>query len=145
MWTKATHVVREMRRTGVSLRHASRETGIDANVVRDLVGRALRKRGNGRYSAQATDKLLSVLIIPKRKGLREVPTRDSRQASQVARYWIALSRYLTTGDASALREFKGKKITNANGKRVLLLTDLSELDRLASAGVLSFETIYANR
>jgi len=82
-----------------------------------------------------------------KKGLREVATTDSRQAHVVSEYWIAVHRYLDpkTGDASALQTFKGKRIVDANGKRVSLLTDLAELDRLGNAGVLSFETIYAKR
>lgn len=147
VWTKATHVVREMRRTGVSLRHASREAGVDANFVRELVGKALRKQRNGRYSARPTDRLLSVLIIPTKKGMREVATRDSRQATLVAEYWIAVHRYIDpeTHDASALQKFKGKYVIDLNGRKVRLLTNIAELDRLAGAGKLSFETIYAQR
>jgi hypothetical protein len=52
-------------------------------------------------------------------------------------------RYLQTGDASGINKFRGKKIKDANGKRVALLTDPNELDRLASAGALSFESLYA--
>jgi len=69
--------------------------------------------------------------------------RDSRQASRLGKYWTAVERYRDTGDASALREFRGKYIVDTNGKRERLLTDLRALDRLGSAGVLSFETLYA--
>lgn len=144
-WTKATSIVSEARRTGISPRKVSKRLGISYKTVQRLVGPALRKPRSGRYVARSTDKLLRVLIIPTREGLQEIATRDSRQASLVAHYWIALKRYFTSGNESALREFERKKITNVNGKRVPLLTDLSELDRLASAGVLSFETIYAKR
>ena len=61
----------------------------------------------------------------------------------IGRFWTAVERYRDTGDASALREFRGKYIIDASGKRVRLLTNLHELDRLGSAGVLSFETLYA--
>jgi hypothetical protein len=94
---------------------------------------------------RASDRLLRVLVIPTSDGLQEIATRDSRQASLIANYWIALDRYFSSGDSSALREFDGKKVTSANGKKVPLFTDLAELDRLASAGVVSFETIYAKR
>jgi hypothetical protein len=108
-----------------------------------LGGSALRKRANGQYKAKASDRLLRVLVIPTREGLREIAVRDSRQASQIAEYWNAVHRYLETGDKSALRKFRRKRITDANGVRVPLLTDLGELDRLGSAGVLSFESLYA--
>jgi hypothetical protein len=77
--------------------------------------------------------------------LREIATRDSREASKAAEYWNALHRYLSTGDASAIRKFNGKYITDANGSKIRLLTDLKELDRQGNAGNLSFETIYAKR
>jgi hypothetical protein len=86
---------------------------------------------------------LRVLVFPERKGLREVGIRDSRQASLLGEYWTAVERYRDTGDTSALREFRGKYIVDADGKRDGLLTDLRALDHLGSAGLLSFETLYA--
>jgi anti-anti-sigma regulatory factor len=68
---------------------------------------------------------------------------DFSQASLLGRYWAAVDRYRDTGDASALREFRGKYIIDTNGKQHRLLTDLRALDRLGSAGVLSFESLYA--
>ncbi len=132
-----------MRAEGVSLRQASREFGIDPRTVVRLGRPALRKRPNGRYKARANDRLLRVLVLPTRGGLREIAVRDSREASQIAEYANAVQRYLQTGDASALRKFRRKRITDATGARVPLLTDLDVLDRLGSAGVLSFESLYA--
>jgi hypothetical protein len=90
-----------------------------------------------------SDRLLRILIVPTLAGLREVAVRDSRQASQLAEYWDAVQRYLQKGDESALRRFQGKHITDAHGEKFQLLTDREELDRLGSAGVLSFESLYA--
>ena len=142
-WSRVTHVIAMMRARGVSLRQASHEIGVDPRTVVRLGGSALRKRASGRYAAKASDRLLRVLRIPTREGLREIAVRDSRQASQIAEYANAVQRYLQTGDASALRKFRRKRITDANGARVPLLIDLDELDRLGSAGVLSFESLYA--
>jgi hypothetical protein len=69
-------------------------------------------------------------------------TRDSRQATLVSNFWQALHRYLATGDATSVLSFRGKTVTDAKGKGGALLVDLPTLDRLASAGVLSFESIY---
>ena len=82
-------------------------------------------------------------MLPTPEGLRETAVRGTRRASMVGTYWNAVHRYLETGDASALDEFEGKHLTDAKGVKVPLLTDLPELDRLGSAGVLSFESIYA--
>src|SRR5262249_23710887 len=98
---------------------------------------------NGRYVATKTDHLLRVLPILMHKGKQEVATRDSRQASLIGSYWSAVQRYLQTGDDSALLKFKKIRIVDASGKRHRLLTDLAELSRQASAGVLSFESLYS--
>jgi hypothetical protein len=132
-----------MRDDRVSLQQASREFGLVPRTVIRWSRSALRKGTNGQYVAKASDRLLRVLVIPRSEGLLEIGVPDSRQASQVGAYWSAVQKYLETGDSSGLREFKRSRITDANGTRVPLLTELSELDRLGSAGVLSFESLYA--
>jgi truncated hemoglobin YjbI len=82
------------------------------------------------------------MVILTQQGLQEIATTDSRQASLLGQYWTAVERYRDTGDASALREFRGKHIIDATGKRIALLTNLAALDHLGSAGVLSFESMY---
>jgi hypothetical protein len=141
-WTRATHVISKMRADGISLRRAARAFGLRPDVVLQLASPALRKRANGRYAAKANDRLLRVLAIPTKRGTGEIAVRDSRQATQLSEYWLAVHAYLQTGDASSIKTFRGKRITDANGKQVRLVTDLKELDRLGSAGVLSFESIY---
>lgn len=141
-WTRTTHVVSRMR-DGASLRQASREVGLHPRTVVRLAGSALRRRADGRYVARPGDRLLRVMRMPTRTGLRALGLRDSRQASQLGKHGAALDWYFETGDASRLKEFKGKYITDVNGRRIPFLTDLEQLDRLGNAGVLSFETIYA--
>ncbi len=141
-WTRITHVISRMKSEGVSLPEASREFGLDPRTVRRLAPSALRKL-NGRWAARTHDRLLRVLVIPSSDGLREVAVRDSRQATLLAKYWVAVQQYLETGDAAALRKIRRKTITDSEGKRVRLIRDLAELDRQGSAGVLSFESLYA--
>jgi len=141
-WNNVGQAVTEVR-TGISLRQASRKFDLDPREVLQLARPALRKMRNGRWGAKKHDRLLRVLVVPTRKGLSEIGVRDSRQASLIGKYWTAVERYRDTGDTSVRREFRGKYIIDANGKRVRLLTDLRALDRLGSAGVLSFETLYA--
>jgi hypothetical protein len=141
-WSNVGQVVTEMR-AGASRSKASRKFGLDPRKVSQVARPALRKLRNGRWAAKTHDHLLRVLVIPTREGLREIGINDSRQATFLGEYWNAVERYLSTGDASALWEFRGKYIIDANPKRIPLLTDLRELNRLGSAGVLSFESIYA--
>ncbi len=140
-WDSVAHVISRIR-DRVSLRKASKEFGVAPNVVVRLGRSALRKR-NGRYVVTKTDRLLRVLTILGKKGKKDFAIRDSRQASLVGGHWAAVQRYLQTGDDSALLRFKGKKVTDVSGKRHFLLTNLQELNRQASAGVLSFESMYA--
>lgn len=132
-----------MRADRVSLRVASREFGLDPRVVARLGKSALRKRKNGQYVAKRADKLLRILAIPTPEGVREIVIRDSRQASTLGKYWAAVAKYLQTGDASALAKFRRKRITDASGKKIRLILDTAALDQLGSAGVLSFESLYA--
>ena len=142
-WTAITHIVSKMRAERLSLRVAAREFGLDPRLVVRLGKSALRKRKNGQYVAKRSDKLLRVLAIPTPDGVREIAIRDSRQATTLGKYWAAVQKYLQTGDSSALNKLRRKYVTDAGGKRIRLLKDLSELDRLGSAGVLSFESLYA--
>jgi hypothetical protein len=142
-WNRVTHVVTRMREEDVSLAEASREYGLNPRTVVPLGKPALTKGAGGRYAARPTDNLLRVMVIPTSNGLREIATRDSRQASLLGAYWVAVHKYLETGDASALRKIRRKTVVDADGKRIRLITDLAELDRLGSAGVLSFESLYA--
>lgn len=142
-WIGVTHVISKMRADRLSLWQASREFGLDPRVVARLGKSALRKRKNGQYAPKRADRMLRVLAIPSADGVREIVTRDSRQATALGKYWAAVQKYLQTGDASSLAKFRHKRITDANGKKISLVLDTDLLDQLGSAGVLSFESLYA--
>jgi hypothetical protein len=141
-WSRLLEGVSKMRE-GLSLRAAAQEVGLSPDVLRRLAGPAIRKGANRRYAVTSHDRLLRVLVIPTADGMQEIAVRDSRVASRVAEYWNAVHRYLGRGDVAALAAFEGITITDGRGLVVLLLTDRATLDRLANAGVLSFESIYA--
>jgi hypothetical protein len=142
LWDDIGQITTEIR-LGASLNRASQKFSRDPRTVRRLGKTALHKLRNGRWAAKRTDRLLRVLQRLTPEGKVEVALSDSRQAAVLGKYWNAVDRYRDTGDASALREFRGQHIVDASGKRVRLLTNLHELDRLGSAGLLSFETLYA--
>ena len=143
LWNRITQVISKMRAEKVSLQQASKELGVDPRTVAKRGGTALRKSGSGRYEAKKSDRLLRVLVLPAPDGLREIAVLGSGHAGQVGGYWSAVQKYLQTGNASALKKFRGKKIQDANGQEISFITDLAELNRLGSAGVFSFESIYA--
>lgn len=142
-WDRVLSAISKMRRDKVSLTQASRDAGISPRTVTKWGKSALRKRKNGKYAAKPSDKLLRIVMIPTPEGMREIAVRESKQVSLLAEYWNALHRYLQTGDATQLKTFQGKQIKDANGVDVPLPTDLPVLNRLGSAGVLSFESLYA--
>jgi len=141
-WNDVGQIATEVR-SGGSLSKIARKYHRNPRKVLRAAPAAFHKLKNGRYAAKTIDHILRVLVMPDRKGLREIGVRDSRQASLLGKYWTAVERYRDTGEASALREFRGKKITDDAGKRVRLLTNRGALDHLGSAGVLSFESLYA--
>ncbi len=133
-----------MRRERLSLTTAAKAEQTTPRTVKRYVGSAIRQESpGGHYRATTYDRIPRTLHVVTSEGMQAVAVRGSRQASQLAEYWAAVQRYLETGDTWALRKFRGKHITDASGAQVALLTDLDELDRLGSAGVLSFESLYA--
>jgi hypothetical protein len=143
MWDRVVNVVSKMRTEKASLQRAARELGVSPRTVKRWAGSALQKRGSGKWIAKNSDTLLRVLTIPASDGTRELAVRGSKQATLLAEYWNAVHRYLQTGDASRLRKFEGQFIKDANGEQIPLPTNRKDLNRLASAGVLSFESLYA--
>ena len=142
-WNRVAHVISKMRSADISLTQAAREFGVSPRMVLDLGGSALRTMGNGRYAANPKDNLLRVLVITTSQGLQETAVRGSNVASVIGSHSDAVQKYLRTGDASALKSFSHLTIRDASGNPIELLTDTDELDRLGSAGVLSFESLYA--
>jgi hypothetical protein len=141
-WDSIGHVISKIR-AGMTLPKAAKEFGLSSKTAISLGHSALRKRKNGRYVAKKEDQLLRIVNALTTEGRKEIATRDSRQASLVGSHWAAVQKFLQTGDDSALLRFAKKRIVDARGKRYRLLTDLKELERLASAGVLTFESMYA--
>jgi hypothetical protein len=142
-WNRVVHVIAKMRSEGKSLTQASRDFNIDRRVVLARAGSALQKTMSGRYVVKRSDRLLRVLNIPTSQGLKEVAVRGSSTASKLAKYSDAVQKYLRTGDSSSLKKFRRLKLVNEKGERIGFVTDLTELQRLGSAGVLSFESLYA--
>ena len=130
---RALRALSSMRR-GASLSRAARENGVTVRTVQRYVGQALlQNRRGGRIRAGKSDRLTRYLLIPADPaGSKEIKVRGSRAASEVAKYKAAVNRFLS-GDASALTEWRGKKIAGH-----ALLTDENTLKRLAVSDVLPY-------
>jgi hypothetical protein len=142
-WERVIETISKMRNSKASLTQAAREARVSPRTVTKYGKSALRKGKSGKYVVKKTDNLLRVLSIPTVDGPRTIAVRGSKQASVLGEYWNAVHRYLQTGDTSRLKAFHGQKIKDASGVEIPLLVDPAALNRLGSAGVLSFESIYA--
>jgi hypothetical protein len=141
-WNRVVQIPSEMRSRKTTLGQTSRLFGVNPKDVLRLAGPAFKEDRKGKIVVRRTDRLLRVLLIPSPKGMREIVVRDSREASLVGEFWSAAEKYLSRGDESALKNLPRKRVKDATGKFVRLLTNLDELRRLASAGVLQFESLY---
>lgn len=135
--------VSKMRNRGASLSRAAREIGISPRTLKRHAASGLQKSPSGRYKAKPSDRLKRDLLVPTASGPQEVRVRSSRDASRLGSYWAALHKYYESGDTSGLKKFEGQFVTDVSGKKYPLITDLDILNRLGSAGAVSFESIYS--
>ena len=134
---RALTLMRERR----SATSAAQEVGTTLRTMRRHAGRALRQTPSGRYAVASGDRLLRRLRMLTPAGLIAVDAPGSRTASQIARYWSAVQRYVRTGDDRPLRAFRGKAVRQGR-QSVPYVTDLPTLERLEHVGELLFEDLY---
>jgi hypothetical protein len=138
---RAAAALRLMRK-GKSLSEASRRTHTTLRTVKKHAAEALQ-RIEGRYVADPSDRLRRIMRILTPRGLVAGAIHRSGTASELARYWASVDRYLRTGDARPLLRYRGKCF-RAEGTMHRFITDLPLLERLAAAGEVRFEDLYAD-
>ena len=131
-----------MRSRKLSLAQAAAHAGTTPRTMQRHVGEALKKKDDGRFAATKWDRIPRTMRFLTENGLIELILRDSRQASEVARYMSAVDRYLRTGDREPLSVFRGKAVRSGKTAHAYL-TNGNALQRLAHAGEVSFEDLYA--
>jgi len=131
-------VVALSRREHLSLRVASEIEGIRPSTVLRYAGSALEKHGKD-YRAKPTDRIPRTLTVLDSKGKRPVTVETGRAASLISRYWLAVRKAKATGDYSALKKFKGRKVPYGSFEFVVSPTKLKSF---ADAGILDFEHFY---
>ncbi len=142
-WGRVTDVIAKMRKERLSLRAAAREVGITPKTVLRKAGSVIRRGSNGRYTAKPGDQFLRVMKVATPDGLTQIGVRGSRQASVLGQHAAAVERYLSSGDFAPLAKFANRGVRDDKGNLVPFLTDRALLKKLASAGELSYESIYA--
>jgi hypothetical protein len=131
-----------MRAEGKSMTAAIREVETSKQTVDRYVGSALIQEQNGRYRATPSDRFRRDLHFLTPEGQISITIRSSCLASKIAEYWTAVDHYLKTGDATRLAPFVGKTI-RAGKQTHPFITDPRTLTRIANAGEVSFEDLYA--
>lgn len=139
---RALHALSLMRTQGLSLTAATQEAGTTLATAKKYVGTALRKEGE-RYQASEWDRIVRPMKFITPRGLIALDVKDSRSASRLGRYMVAVDEYLKTGDAEVLRPFGGKTIVVDKVARSFVV-DPETLETLANIGEVQFEDLYAN-
>lgn len=140
-YQRALETLAHMRSSGLSLREAARRSETTPRTVLRYTGPVVEKRGE-RYVAKPSDRLPRWVRVHTAQGVETVVVRSSKTASLLAEHAAAVDRYLKTGLADRLRKFRGKSF-RAGKVGYPLLTDRNTLERLAEAGEVAFEDLYA--
>ena len=141
---RALEALNRMRSDSPSLKQAARSAHTTPETVRKHLGKVIVRNPNGRYSATEFDRLTRRVWLLTETGKIEISVRGSRHVGRIARHMAAVDRYLRTGDDGPLAEFEGRTI-RSRYETHSFLTDTRALDRLAQAGEVSFERLYARR
>ena len=126
------------RREKLKLSTAAKIEGIRPSTVLRYAGSAFERRGKD-YRAKRTDRISRQVIALDSKGKRWITVSGPRAASQIARYWNAVKKAQRTGDYSALKKFRGKRVPYGGFDFV---TSPAKLKKFADAGILEFENLY---
>ena len=106
-------------------------------TVRKVVGKQLKRRTSGRYSATRGDTLRRDLSVLGFDGHEPVVVRSSKQAHLASEHLIAVGRFLRTGNTEWLKPSVGKRVGG-----VELLTDPDRLGVLADADLVKLDGLY---
>ncbi len=129
-------------RHGKSLSRAARLAHTTPRTVRRYAGEAIHKERSGSYAPRVRDSITRPMRFLAPDGVTALDVRSSAVASRIGAYWNAVDRYLRTGKRDALAPFRGKRI-RAGNRLHEFITDPRTLDRLANAGEVRFEDLYA--
>jgi hypothetical protein len=142
-WSRAISIPNEMRsHPDKRFSDLAAEKGLSRSTARSLLGSSLTLDRTGRLQPRRFDRLYRgemQLLTP--DGRITVEVRDSRTATRLAQHASAVRRYVETGDDRALRRLRSKSV-QIGGKKLDLLTDTRQIDRLAHAGEVSYESLY---
>jgi hypothetical protein len=128
-------------RRGRSFARAVKQAQTTPENMLKYVGAALRRTRDGTYRPTPSDHLKRSVRFLTAEGVMALEVRSSRTASEIARHWAAIRRYLRTRNVAALRPFRGQSLRVAR-RALPFVTDPRIVERLEHAGEVRFEELY---
>ena len=131
-----------MRARGLSLAQASAHAGTTPRTMQRHVGRALKKRDDGRFAATKWDRIPRTMRFLTETALSTSFSAIRARPVNSRGICAPVDRFLKTGDRGPLAAFRGKSIRAAK-TAYAYVDNPNTLERLAYAGEVSFEDLYA--
>ena len=118
--------VLDLMREKASLTRASKEVGLDRDVVKSHIRSAVYKR-RGRWTARKTDKIQREMNIYERGRIKSIVVTSSKHASLIGGYYNDVKKAIETRDKSVLKRYKRRIIRDSRRKRHTLETSLERI------------------
>ena len=138
---RALTAVAQMRK-GKSLTRAAKLSHTTPETVVKYAGTIVARPTGKPYKAAGYDQITREMRFLTPTGVVALPIRSSASASRIGEYWNAVNHYLKTGRSNRLKAFRGKTV-QVRGGHHRFVTDELTLERLANAGEVRFEDLYA--
>jgi hypothetical protein len=130
--TTALEILRRMRR-GERLAPVLRDLGVRKDFAVKQLGQHLHK-SQGYWRVTATDKIQAEMrFYDSELGHISIVTANSRDRKLIGKYFAAVKKAVNTGDTSALKPFRNRKIMDADGVEHYFETDLDRLYEIEEA------------
>ena len=121
-------VIRQMRR-GKTITTATKNVGTTIPTVKKYAGSALQKKRN-RITVKKNDNLLRKMRMYEDGKEVWVQVKGNRRAKVIGKYHDSVYKRMEQGQEDALDSFKGITVTDMNGKKHILETDIVKLTEI---------------
>jgi hypothetical protein len=142
-WIRSLEVPTLMRKHGLSFAKAVHRVGLSEEIVLRFVGPALTTDARGRVRPKPFDRLLRIMPFWTTRGQIQLPTRDSRVASQIGKQSWAVRQFIEGKGQRGLNPFEGQSIT-VGRETYPFITDPLTLKRLHQRDIPEYE-LYSRR
>jgi hypothetical protein len=127
-----------MRKHRLSFTRAVQRVGLPEETMLSYVSRGLTTDARGRVRARPVDHLLRVMPFWTPRGQLQLPTHDSRQASEIGRHSWAVRQFIEGRGRRPLSQFEGKSLKV--GREIYeFITDPLTLKRLHQRDIPEYE------